>query len=88
MQGSLRQLGLDPRHVLQLAKSKQMIVWNELYNATNKSPTLGDAVARVMEATANAAWPPRATPGCAADRAPRARLRSGVEEVPTTITPD
>lgn len=89
MQGSLRQLGLDPRHVLQLAKSKQMIVWDELWNATNKSPTLGDAVARVMEAAANAAWPPPGDTGLRGrSRAFVRGLQSGVEQVPTSISPD
>lgn len=66
-----------------------MIVWDELWNATNKSPTLGDAVARVMEAAANAAWPPPGDHGLRGrSRAFVRGLQSGVEQVPTTITPD
>jgi hypothetical protein len=50
---------------------------------------VGDLVARVMEAIANGLWPPEGEE----DTLGRARavwrgLVSGVEQVPTTITPD
>src|SRR5262249_34899990 len=55
----LRVLGVEPRRVMQLAKSKQMIVWDELNRAVNKTQMdAGDMVARVMEAVANSLWPP------------------------------
>ena len=89
MQEPLRELGLDPRRVLQLAKSKQMIVWDELWQATSKAPTLGDAIARVMEAVANAAWPPPGQTGVRGrSRAFVTGLMTGVDEVPTSIQPD
>ena len=89
MQEPLRELGLDPRRVLQLAKSKQMIVWDELWQATSKSPTLGDAIARVMEAVANAAWPPPGHTGVRGRSKAFVRgLMTGVDEVPTSIQPD
>jgi hypothetical protein len=90
MTPGLRALGLDPRRALTLAKSKQMIVWQELWHATNKQDTdLGDVIARVMEAVANGMWPPEGHE----DLIGRARavwsgLKGGVAEVPTTITPD
>jgi len=89
MQEPLRQLGLDPRRVLQLAKSKQMIVWQELFQSTQKVPTLGDALARIMEAVANAAWPPPGQTGITGrSRAFVSGLVTGVDEVPTSIQPD
>ncbi|APR77766.1 Hypothetical protein A7982_03113 [Minicystis rosea] len=90
MEPGLRTLGLDPRRVLTLAKSKQMIVWEELWQATNKQDTdLGDLIARGMEAIANGMWPPDGEQ----DLLGRARavwsgLRGGVAQVPTTIAPD
>jgi hypothetical protein len=89
MAPALVELGLDPRRVLTLAKSKQMIVWEELWQATNDtSLDLGDVVARVMEAIANGMWPPEGE----ADALGRARaawrgLIRGVDQVPTSITP-
>jgi hypothetical protein len=88
MEGGLRALGLDPRRLLTLAKSKQMIVWEEVWQVTDKKNGVGDAIARVMEATANGLWPP------AGDENLRGRarafvdgLRAGVDRVETTIAP-
>src|SRR5262249_31663547 len=59
MEPYLLELGIDPRRVLQLAKSKQMLVFDELWHATGKpGVTLGDVFARVMEGIANGLWPP------------------------------
>jgi len=90
MEAPLRELGLDPRRLLQLAKSKQMIVWNELWQSAPKSgPNAGDVVARVMEAAANAAWPPPQDASLAGrSRAFVRGLMSGVEEVETSIAPE
>jgi hypothetical protein len=90
MEPHLRALGLDPRRLLQLAKSKQMIVWEELWQAVGKKGTdAGDVIARVMEAAANAAWPP-ADQASVAGRAQAfvSALRGGVEQVETSIAPD
>ncbi|HVY47444.1 MAG TPA: ferritin-like domain-containing protein, partial [Minicystis sp.] len=87
MEPGLRTLGLDPRRVLTLAKSKQMIVWDDLWKSTEKAGvTAGDVVARVMEATANAVWPPPGQTGFV----PRAKalvrgLFEGVETVETSL---
>jgi hypothetical protein len=89
MDPALRDLGLDPRRILVLAKSKQMIVWEELWGATGKQTDLGDVVSRGMEAVASGLWPP-AGQECLLGRA-RAVLRAvaaGVDQVPTTIAPD
>lgn len=90
MEPALRELGLDPRRVLELAKSKQMIVWEELWSATaKKGPSIADGVARVMEAAANAMWPPSGERGLEARaRAFAAGLRAGIARVETTIAPD
>jgi len=90
MTPGLRALGLDPRRLLTLAKSKQQIVWEELWSATNQTDfDLGDAASRVMEAIANGTWPPEGEE----DLLGRARaawrgLVKGVDQVPTTITPE
>jgi hypothetical protein len=89
MEPGLRALGLDPRVVLTLAKSKQMIVWEEVWKATERTPVVGTAVSRVMEAVASGMWPPAGEE----DLAGRARsayrgLVGGVDQVPTTIAPD
>jgi hypothetical protein len=91
MDPALRELGIDPRRVLQLAKSKQMLVFEELWSATAKGGlTVADAAARIMEAVANGLWPP---PGEATllgrSRAfADALVNGGVPRVETTIQPD
>lgn len=90
MEPGLRTLGLDPRRVLTLAKSKQMIVWEDLWQSTNKQGRdLGDAVARAMEVIAAGYWPPEGEQHLAGRaRAALRALKQGVEQVPTTIAPD
>jgi hypothetical protein len=87
MEPALVGLGLDPRRVLMLAKSKQMIVWEELWQSTQKTgTTAGDVIARVMEATANAVWPPKGETGpIARGKALLKGLREGVETVETSL---
>jgi hypothetical protein len=87
MQEPLRTLGIDPREVLRLAKSKQMIVWEDLWASTGKpGTTAGDVLGRVLEAVANAAWPPpedKNLPGRV--RALWKGLTHGVDGVETSI---
>jgi hypothetical protein len=89
MTPSLRALGLDPRRVLVLAKSKQMIVWEELWSATSKvGPTPADVVARVMEAVASGLWPADEDASAFGRlRAVARGLASGVDQVSTSIAP-
>jgi len=93
MEPALRELGLDPRRVLTLAKSKQMIVWEEVWQVTRKGGTnstqvVGDAISRVMEAVAGALWPPEPDAGpMERARAFARALRRGVDQVDTTIAP-
>lgn len=90
MTPALRELGLDPRRVLRLGKSKQLLVFEELWGAVGKTGVdAGDVVARLLEGVANAMWPPegqRTVPGRV--RAFAAGLRSGIDEVSTTIQPE
>ncbi len=90
MEPALRELGLDPRRVLVLAKSKQMLVWEEVWGATDKQKAdAGDAVARVMEAVASGLWPPAGDESLTGRARAFARgLGAGVDQVPTTLTPD
>jgi hypothetical protein len=87
MEPSLRALGLDPRRILTLAKSKQLLVFEELWAATGQGGvTAGAVISRVMEATANAVWPPPGETGVAArSKALVKGLVYGIETVDTSI---
>ncbi len=89
MEPALVKLGLDPRRLLVLAKSKQMIVWEEVWGAGDKEGGVGDVIGRLMEAVASGLWPPEDQK----DLRGRARafvrgLNAGVDQVATSITPD
>jgi hypothetical protein len=91
MEGSLRALGLDPRRLLLLAKSKQTIVWNELWQASPKKdgPDVGHMVSRVMEGVASALWPAPDESDLRGRAAAFVRgIREGVDMVDTSITPE
>jgi hypothetical protein len=89
MDPALRDLGLDPRRLLVLARSKQRIVWEEVWGATGKQTDLGDAVSRVMEAVASGLWPPAGEESLAGRaRAALRAVAAGLDQVPTTIAPD
>jgi hypothetical protein len=89
MSPALRELGIEPRRVLMLAKSKQMLVWEEIWNVTGKEgDTWGDRVSRAMEATANAMWPPAGKEGLRGRvEAFWQALPGGVDQVATSIDP-
>jgi len=88
MQGSLIELGIDPRRVLTLAKSKMMLVFEDLWKSTGKvGPDAGDAAARVLEALAEAMWPGPDTSVAGRARALARGLQRGVQRVDTTIDP-
>ncbi len=90
MEAGLRDLGLDPRRMLVLAKSKQMLVWEDVWKATNKQGAdIGDAIARAMEVVAAALWPPEDQTSVRGRAKAAARaLALGVEQVSTSISPD
>lgn len=85
----LEVLGLDPRRMLQLGASKQTIVFNELWaTAPGSKSRAGDAASAVLQAVANAMWPPKDERHLAGRARAFARaLRQGVEPVPTSIDP-
>lgn len=91
MQHDLRALGLDPRRILLLGKSKQLIVFEELWaTAPGSRSVVGDVASLGMQAVANALFPePGADDVRSRVRAFVSALRNeGVPTVPTTITPE
>jgi hypothetical protein len=91
MQHDLRALGLDPRRILLLGKSKQSIVFEELWaTAPGSKNAIGDVASLGIQALANALFP---EPGeeSLADRGRafvRALRSEGVPKVPTTLAPE
>ena len=88
MDAPMRALGIDPRAVMRLAKSKQMLVFEELWKISPKTGTT-DAVSRFIEGAGNALWPPPDARGI------RGRVQSfvsgcrlGIDGVATTIQPE
>ena len=91
MEPDLRVLGLDPRRILQLAKSKQLLVFDELWASTPGTKSkLGDFASLGMEALANAMWPEPKDEGLfgRARAFVRALRDDGVATVPTSIAPN
>lgn len=90
MEPHLRALGIDPRRVMTLGKSKQEMVYNELWGmAPDARTAVGEVLSRVIETTAEAIWPDE---GAAKTLGGRARsvvrtLRHGMPVVPTHIEP-
>jgi hypothetical protein len=87
----LRLLGVDPRRVAILGKSKQMLVFEELWKLVpNNRTNIGEYVSNAMEAVAEALWPdPKADPS-ALGRARRvlATLKDGLQTIETVLSPD
>jgi hypothetical protein len=87
----LRALGIDPRRVAIMGKSKQMLVFEELFKvAPNARSKVGERIGYVMDAIAEVLWPDQT-----ADPALKARvsrvlqtLREGYETMPTVLEPD
>ena len=86
----LRILGVDPRRVAILGKSKQLLVFEELWKLVpNRRTNIGEHVSNAMEAVAEAFWPdPKTGPGTLA-RARRvfATFREGIQTVETVLDP-
>lgn len=90
MEPHLRTLGIDPRRVLMLSKSKQEMVYNELWDLAPGTKTkLGEALSHIIEATAEAFWPNENTPKTVRGRAQSVwnTLLHGLPTVPTHIEP-
>lgn len=90
MERHLRTLGIDPRRVLTLGHAKQEMVYNELWDlAPGTQSVVGDALSRMVEATAEALWPDESTPRTLRGRVGSVlrTLRDGMTAVPTHIAP-
>jgi hypothetical protein len=87
----LRALGIDPRRVAVLGKSKQMLVFEELWKLVpNARSEVGERIGFFMDAIAEALWPePNSDPALTA-RAKRVlrTLREGYETTETVLSPD
>lgn len=89
MADDLEALGIDPREIMRLGKSKQLLAFEELWAQTGERSAVGDKLSLMLEAIGSAAWPEKA------ERTPRGRVRAfvralredGVATVPTTIDP-
>ncbi|MGZ3421216.1 MAG: hypothetical protein ACXWUG_17400 [Polyangiales bacterium] len=90
MTPALRAIGIDPRETMRLGKSKQLLVFEELWaNTPGGRSATGEKLSLVLEALANATWPDEH------ERDLRGRIRSfvralrtdGVAPVPTAIDP-
>ncbi len=90
MTDDLRALGIDPRETMRLGKSKQLLVFEELWaSSPTKRSVVGERVSLFLEAVANATWPDEH------ERDVMGRARSffrawrsdGVETVATAIDP-
>ena len=87
----LRALGLDPRRILRLGKSKQQLVFEELWaSAPGSRNAIGSAVSLGIEALANALFPEAGEEslGGRVGAFVRALRDQGVPSVPTSITPE
>jgi hypothetical protein len=90
MSDDLRALGLDPREIMRLGKSKQLLVFEELWASSPvERSVVGDRISRFLEAVASATWPEER------ERDVRGRIgafvrswrNDGVETVATAIDP-
>jgi hypothetical protein len=88
----LRTLGVDPRRVAVLGKSKQMLVFNELFRIIPEARSeAGDRAGRVIDAVAEVLWPHPAVRGAPLEDRVRHIFRTlaqGIEQVETSLEPD
>ncbi len=90
MQGDLRALGVDPRRVAILGKSKQLLALEQLWaSAPDTKSRVNEQIGFAFDAVVDAMWP-------AADRAPSVTgkvkrfakvLKDGLERVDTVLDP-
>ncbi len=89
-EADLRALGIDPRRVAMLGKSKQMLVFDELWSlAPAMKSRVGEALGRGFDVAAEVLWPAR---GRTSSLSIRTRelvrtLRNGYATVDTTLEP-
>ncbi len=86
----LRTLGIDPRKVAILGKSKQMLVFEELWkHVPNARSAIGEKVGFAMDAIAEALWPDQNEDPALTARVKRVlrTLREGYETTSTILEP-
>jgi hypothetical protein len=86
----LETLGIDPRHVAVLGKSKQMLVFEELWRlAPGTRSAAGEKIGHGMDALAELLWPDPAGDPSLSGRARRIllTLRDGYQTVETVLDP-
>jgi uncharacterized ferritin-like protein (DUF455 family) len=86
----LRALGIDPRRVAVLGKSKQMMVFDELWQlAPDAKSDAGERLGMVFDAVAEAMWPDRNADPSLGARARRVlrTLSTGYETTETVLDP-
>lgn len=90
MEPHLVALGIDPRRVLTLGKSKQEMAYNEVWDiAPDSRSPVAEQASHVVEAIAEALWPSPTTKGTLGGRAQAVwrTLREGLPSVPTHLAP-
>lgn len=90
MQNDLRALGVDPRRVAILGKSKQLLALEELWaSAPGTKSRVNEQLGFAFDAVVDAMWPASATDAKLGDRAKRfvQVLRHGLETVDTVLDP-
>ena len=83
-------LGIDPRRILVLGKSKQMAVFDQLFKgAPGLRDTRGDYVGNLIDALAEALWPTPGTEGSLPARAERIwhTYKTGLEVTEVVLDP-
>lgn len=86
----LRTLGIDPRRVAVLGKSKQMMVFDELWQlAPDAKSDVGERLGLVFDAVAEAMWPDESADPSLSARARRVlrTLSTGYETTETVLDP-
>jgi hypothetical protein len=88
----LRVLGVDPRRVAVLDKSKQMLVFDELFRIIPEARSeAGDRAGRVIDAVAEVLWPHPAVLDAPLETRVRhvfKTLAQGIEQVETSLEPE
>jgi hypothetical protein len=83
-------LGIDPRRVAILGKSKQMLVFDELWQlAPGSKSAAGEFVGRAFDATADLLWPKADADASLSGKAKSFLyvLKNGFESTPTSLDP-
>jgi len=89
-QDDLQLLGINPRRVAQLGKSKQMMVFDELWELAPESKSeVNERIGRTFDAVCEGLWPDESIKNDPRERARRVFLtwRDGMEQIETVLDP-